>query len=282
MIDLTPLAVLGATAAYAVFVAVKLVSETPATADTVAFDAARDCDHLAEECLLEHVATPAFAPEPEEPEAPKPTARLVVVPPTPQPVGVMFAVGDVAVVAPHYELDGTQVPISPEVQVSWQREAQQALDAICRDVAVPDPKVEPAAPQPKRGLVEVPTITNACKPLEVRESRRVAKEGRMTYARRVYDACKAKFGTPKNTEANHKAVWRYAQTVMKDHGVRPSQQSEFLPMIVSKVFIPSLEELVAGRQVGVYQRMIDGRFDETLSTWDKWCRKLKRHFSLPA
>ena len=104
----------------------------------------------------------------------------------------------------------------------------------------------------------------------------------MTYARRVYDSCKAKFGTPKNTEANYKAVWRYAQTIMKDHGVRPSQQAEFLPMIVSKVFIPSVEELVAARQVGVYQRMVDGRFEETLSTWERWSRKLKRCIGLTA
>jgi len=120
-------------------------------------------------------------------------------------------------------------------------------------------------------------VVNATKPLETRNSRALLTyKDRMTYSRRVFDACKVKFGTPKNTEANFKAVWRYAGTMMKDHGLRPSHQAKVLPMIVTKVFVPTLDELVAQKQVGAYQMMINGRFDETLSTWDKWVRKCRR------
>lgn len=124
-------------------------------------------------------------------------------------------------------------------------------------------------------------VINATKPLEARYSRALLGYGnKMTYSRRVFDACKAKFGTPKNTEANFKSVWRFAATMMKDHGLRPSHQAEILPLIVTKVFVPTLEELTAQKQVGVYKKMIEGKFDQQLSTWERWTRKCRRLFQL--
>ena len=124
-------------------------------------------------------------------------------------------------------------------------------------------------------------VINATKPLEARHSRALLGYGnKMTYSRRVFDACKAKFGTPKNTEANFKSVWRFAATMMKDHGLRPSHQAEILPLIVTKVFVPTLEELTAQKQVGVYKKMIEGKFDEQLSTWERWTKKCRRLFQL--
>ena len=124
-------------------------------------------------------------------------------------------------------------------------------------------------------------VINATKPLEARYSRALLGYGnKMTYSRRVFDACKAKFGTPKNTEANFKSVWRFAATMMKDHGLRPSHQAEILPLIVTKVFVPTLEELTAQKQVGVYKKMIEGKFDQQLSTWERWTKKCRRLFQL--
>lgn len=122
-------------------------------------------------------------------------------------------------------------------------------------------------------------IANMTPELQVRESRKVVKDCRTIYARRVFDACKAKFGTPKNTEANYRAVWRFAQTQMKDHGVRPAHQAELIPEIVANVFVPTLEELVAKRNVGVMKKMVDGRFEEQLSTWERWSRRMTRVFT---
>lgn len=124
-------------------------------------------------------------------------------------------------------------------------------------------------------------VVNATKKLEARNSRALLGYGnRMTYSRRIFDACKAKFGTPKNTEANFKAVWRFAGTMMKDHGLRPAHQAEILPLIVTKVFVPTLEELTAQKQVGAYKMMIEGKFDQQLSTWDRWTRKCRRVFGV--
>jgi len=68
--------------------------------------------------------------------------------------------------------------------------------------------------------------------------------------------------------------------MMKDHGLRPAHQAEILPLIVTKVFVPTLEELTAQKQVGVYKKMIEGKFDEQLSTWERWTKKCRRLFQL--
>lgn len=130
------------------------------------------------------------------------------------------------------------------------------------------------------GFIVRPRVVDSTAKLEVRGSRILLSQNRGKYARRVLDACKAKFGTPKTTEANHRAVWRFAQQLMKDHGLRPSHQQELLPTIVTLAFQPSLAELRAQCVVGSYKAMRDGKFDEHLSRIARWTRKCWAAFGL--
>jgi len=125
------------------------------------------------------------------------------------------------------------------------------------------------------------SVVQDCTPgLEVRGSRKIyGGRNRATYTRRVLDACKAKFGTPKPTEANHKAIWRFATTIMKDHGLRPSHQAELLPYVVALTFQPSLEEMIAAKAVGSYKLMVAGKFDEHLCRITRWSTRLMRIFA---
>jgi len=116
--------------------------------------------------------------------------------------------------------------------------------------------------------------------LEVRESRGVHQPERTVYIRKVLDECKAKFGTPKVTEANHKAVWHYAHGLMKNHGVRPSHRAEMLPYVVQMTFVESAAELRAGVTVAAYKAVLSNRFDEHLSRVERWSRKLARSIGL--
>ncbi len=107
---------------------------------------------------------------------------------------------------------------------------------------------------------------------------RGVNQARKPYIRKVLDACKAKFGTPKSTEANFKAVWHFAHQQMKEHGVRPSHIAEMIPYVVQLTFVESESELHAGITVGAYRELIAGRFDQYLSRVERWTRKLGRAF----
>jgi len=123
---------------------------------------------------------------------------------------------------------------------------------------------------------ESPRIKDETPQLEVRESRGVSTPNRDPYTRKVLDACKAKFGTPKATEVNYRAVWRYAHGVMKDHGVRPSHIQSMLPYVVELTFVPSHDELRAKVVCGSYKALLEDRFDEHLSRahcWMRWCAR---------
>ena len=131
----------------------------------------------------------------------------------------------------------------------------------------------------KEPKVVLPSVVDATAKLEARNTRGlIGSTNRMTYARKVYDACKVKFGTPKNTEANYKAVWRYAGQLMKEHGVRPSHQAKILPGLVSKVFVPTVEEMLAETESRVMRDMMEERFDECVGRWARWARKCRRFF----
>jgi hypothetical protein len=141
-------------------------------------------------------------------------------------------------------------------------------------------KVEPEAKEEPSKVV-LPSVVDATAKVEVRASRAlIGSTNRMTYTRRVYDACKVKFGTPKNTEANYKAVWRYAGQLMKEHGMRPSHQAKVLPGLVSKVFVPTVDEMLAQSESRVMRDMMEERFDECVSRWERWSRKCQRLFGL--
>lgn len=126
------------------------------------------------------------------------------------------------------------------------------------------------------GTVVVASTIDKTEPVEVRGSRIVLSKNRATYARRVLDACKAKFGTPKVTEANHRAIWRYAQSMMKDHGLRPSHQARILPVVVALAFECSAAEVEAGHVRGSWKAAVAGRYDEHLSRMARWTAKVRR------
>jgi hypothetical protein len=131
------------------------------------------------------------------------------------------------------------------------------------------------------GAVAAPVRVKDCSPkLEVREARVVDTQRRPLYIRKVLDECKAKFGTPKPTEANTRAVWHFAHRVMKNHGVRPSHIAEMIPYVVQLTFVESEAELRAGIVRGAYKQIINGQFDEHLSRMERWIRKLKQAFGM--
>jgi hypothetical protein len=139
-----------------------------------------------------------------------------------------------------------------------------------------------AADVPERSDVVVaasgpePPYKIATAALEVRGHRMVREKDRPAYIRKELDACKGKFGTPRDTEANFKAVWHFAHGRMKDHGVRPSHISAMLPYVVHLTFVESEDELSAGVVKSAYKHMIAGRFDEHLSRMARWTRKMCR------
>lgn len=82
-------------------------------------------------------------------------------------------------------------------------------------------------------------------PVEVTAHRRVRPGRGMKYMNCVLAECKNKFGTPSATEANRKAVQRFAHNIMSKHGLRPSHVRQYLPMIVTMTFVPTKEEQAA-------------------------------------
>lgn len=101
--------------------------------------------------------------------------------------------------------------------------------------------------------VEAPTTTTVGHieyvntPVETRLHRKVSRRHRDRYTNLIVAECKMVFGTPKSTEANHKAVRRVAVKLLKNHGVRPAHVNVLVPKIIELVFIPSRHELEAKR-----------------------------------
>jgi len=84
-------------------------------------------------------------------------------------------------------------------------------------------------------------------PLEVREHRRVHKRHREHFATCILAAVKCKFAVPKRTEANFRAIHRYAGELIKQKGVRPVDAARITPYVVHAAFIPSDDEVNAAR-----------------------------------
>jgi len=121
----------------------------------------------------------------------------------------------------------------------------------------------------------VPDLADGSKstdPLEVRGHRIVRERDRAAYVRKVLDEVKNKFGTPKDTEANHKAVWNFAHNIMKRHGVRPSHIRTMLPYVSALAFEPSDEERRAKKMVGSWKHLSDNSYQEYLGRLAKWTR----------
>jgi len=73
--------------------------------------------------------------------------------------------------------------------------------------------------------------------------RRVRHGGKHLFQREIIAAVKAKFGTPRPTEANLRAVRRYATEVMRSHNLRHTNVQRLLPMIIAASFVPDKYEL---------------------------------------
>lgn len=80
--------------------------------------------------------------------------------------------------------------------------------------------------------------------------RMVKKSRGMQYMNACIAECKIKFGVPTNTIANRKAVERFASSVMRGHGVRPTHIRQYLPMVTKMVFVPDQWQIEAERLSG--------------------------------
>lgn len=87
--------------------------------------------------------------------------------------------------------------------------------------------------------------------VEVKQHRKVRRGAQMKYMNCVIAECKAKFASPDNNTANHKAVNRFANGIMVKHGLRPSHIKMYLPIVVQMTFIPNDYELEAAKLFGV-------------------------------
>lgn len=136
-----------------------------------------------------------------------------------------------------------------------------------------------ATPQPANGApANQPSVVGnkagvLTPPVEVRGHRVVALADRPSYARKVMDECKAKFGTPAVNAANYRAVWKFAHQIMTRHGLRPSHMKEQLPFIVALVFEPSEEERKLKHAVGSWKELQNGRYEEYLNRLARWSRE---------
>jgi len=85
--------------------------------------------------------------------------------------------------------------------------------------------------------------------IDVAQHRRVRPKSQLKYMNCVMAEVKAKFGTPSCSEANRKAVMRFASSLMAKHGLRPTHIKKYLPMIVDLSFVPNDAELASIRML---------------------------------
>jgi len=78
---------------------------------------------------------------------------------------------------------------------------------------------------------------------EATVKRRIRAGLKGNYCREITAAVKAKFGTPKPTEANLRAVRRYATEVMRENNLRHTHIQRVLPLIIAAAFVPDKYEL---------------------------------------
>jgi len=81
--------------------------------------------------------------------------------------------------------------------------------------------------------------------IEVKNSRRIATNGRKFYNATVVAEIKNKLGLPKCTEANKLVVRRMARNIMERHGVRPTHVRQSIEKIVAGVFVPDQYDIEA-------------------------------------
>lgn len=122
------------------------------------------------------------------------------------------------------------------------------------------------------------SIGDSSPQLEARATRVVLQKHKATYAKRVLEECKSKFGCPEVTKANHRAVWRFAEQIMKDHGLRPSHRVALLPYIVQLCFVPDVNDILGERAAVTARYFSAGAMADHMSHLERWTHKLKRLF----
>jgi hypothetical protein len=134
---------------------------------------------------------------------------------------------------------------------------------------------------PNKVRVKRATIVNVTPGVEARATRVVVGRYRATYARRVLDECKSKFGVPEVSKANYRSVWRFAEQIMKDHGLRPSHRVQLLPYVVQLTFVPGRRDVMGMLSPESWDRWEAGFYsdmDYNLTRFEKWTRVLTRAF----
>lgn len=115
-------------------------------------------------------------------------------------------------------------------------------DSFEFDNPLPDAPSGPATTQ--RGVARLDHSR-----VEVSQHRRIRPNKQMKYLNCIMAEIKNKFGTPMTTEANRKAIMRFANGIMTKHGLRPTHIKQYLPMLVDLAFVPSQDELNAVRMM---------------------------------
>jgi hypothetical protein len=110
------------------------------------------------------------------------------------------------------------------------------------------------------------------------EQRGLPTRNRANYAKSVLMQVKAKFGTPTLSDANIKAVTRYAERIMVSHKLRWTHIAENIPYVVHLTFIPSEEEMRVKTciQTGYFKAVNAGKFD---TAWHRTANVMRKYLS---
>lgn len=130
----------------------------------------------------------------------------------------------------------------------------------------------------KLGSTPISRLTKGLVKVEVEKARIVSTQNKPKYIRCVLDQVKVKFGTPTMSEANIKAVTRYAERIMVSHGVRPTHIAQCISYVVHLTFIPSEDEMRTKACIssGYFKALNAGKFDDA---WHRTAKTLKKYLS---
>lgn len=93
---------------------------------------------------------------------------------------------------------------------------------------------------------------------------KVIKPTKDQFVRKVVYSAKGRFGTPKYTNANRRAVHDYCVKFMKAAGHRDSHIYRDIPRIINLVFIPSRDEFLQAKRFGNCYQQYSEEFHEIL------------------
>lgn len=95
------------------------------------------------------------------------------------------------------------------------------------------------------GDKSIPLVKFNTEAFEVKNTRSIRKGRKKTYAKRVLEYVKVRFGTPKFTIASETAVRNYARAYMNKQGLRNKDAEEIVSIVTALTFLPSRAEMKA-------------------------------------